>query len=33
MEEEVEAEEKEEPLMMKNDARWDNFLALVRASF
>ena len=29
---EVEQEEKEEPLMMKNAARWDNFLNLVRAS-
>eukprot|EP00966_Prymnesium_polylepis_P153191 3538708-Prymnesium_polylepis.1 len=27
-EEELEHEEKEEPLMMKNAARWDNFLAL-----
>eukprot|EP00966_Prymnesium_polylepis_P015977 368640-Prymnesium_polylepis.1 len=27
-EEELEQEEREEPLMMRNAARWDNFLAL-----
>ena len=30
-EEELEQEEKEEPIMMQNAARWDNFLALVRS--
>ena len=29
--EEIAAEEKEEPLMLQNAARWDNFLALVRS--
>eukprot|EP00966_Prymnesium_polylepis_P118936 2749017-Prymnesium_polylepis.1 len=30
-EEEIEQEEKEEPLMMQNAARWDRFLELVRS--
>ena len=29
--EELEQEEQEEPLMMRNAARWDNFLTLVRS--
>ena len=29
---EIEQEEQEEPLMMQNSARWDNFLELVRAA-
>ena len=30
MEEEVAAEEKEEPLMLQNSTRWDNFLNFIR---